>query len=628
MADYSGRPVARVSTALAVVVALAAPSLPPAATASSEEVPTAVERWAAEGDARFFHAAQRTTPRELLDALQLRLPDDRVIVNLAWGDMTGDRRDDVLALELDFGPGGLALTEMSTRFEALDGRTGRSLWRREFDRFTLPVPVRLGRKARTGVLAPSRDNEDDTTTFLAIDHRGRTFYEQSFQAASRADAGVVTGREDVISFDVQNSLRGGATEVLIAIADVRQTGEVDPALPALVGRTRTATIDGRTGRVVTHPDVEVGVGRVPTPLVAPDLDGDGLDDHVITYVLPDAERDEETGLPIVPDPRAEYVRGRRGTDGAKLWTSDPLDFGDDWDGPALQAEVGLGDQTRDGHDEIVLSYDRFPSFRPDMQFGFPSPHLQGVWSLSGKDGDLLWHRSMTSVVVVEDIDRDKRRDVVLVEDVSGKKRSGSRVVGASGLDARPVYGRFFPVPRDEDQQVESYVWEAGDLQPDGVRDVVLWQVLERHLDNGGGEWEIRDPMLLSGATGARFAGSRHVSPLRASLDGRGDDLYRWDTSSLAGIDVVDGRTRALRLSIDFDIPLTLPADDDYLIPMVARLDGDRCADFVGTLANSRSTFAVAIDGGTGRLLWAKRQRGLELGGPIQQTRRVDRNRAC
>lgn len=624
MADYSGRPAARLFTALAVVAALLTPSLHPPATAA----PGAVRQWAAEGDERFLHWAQRAAPRELVDALQAGLPGDRFIVNIPWGDMTGDRRDDVLALEFDFGPGGLGLTGVKTRFETLDGRTGKSLWERKFDNVTLPVEVRLGAKARTGVLAVSRDSESDTTTFLAIDHRGRTFYEQSFQATSRVDAGVTMGREDVVSFDVQDSLRGRATEVLLAIADVRRTAEVDPALPSIVGRTRTASIDGRTGEVVAHPDVEVGLGRVPTPLVAPDLDGDGLEDHVVTYVLPDVEPDEETGLPIVPDPQAEYVRGRRGTDGARLWTSDPLELGDGWDGPALQVDVDLGDQTRDGHDEVLLSYDRYPSFRPDMQFVFPAPHLEGVWSLSGEDGDLLWHRAAGAAVVVASIDRDKRRDVVLVEDVSGDKRSGTRVVGASGLDARRVYTRFLPIRRDDDQEVESLVGTAGDLQADGVVDLVLRQTLERQVGDGRLEGEIREPMLLSGATGARFPGSRHVSPVGASVDGRGDDLYRWITAAPSGMDIVDGRTRELRLSVAFDIPLTLPTGYDYLTPVPARLDGDRCVDFIGTLSNSRSTYAIAIDGGTGRLLWARRQQGLDLGGGVTQTRRVDVGPGC
>ena len=134
-------------------------------------------------------------------------------------------------------------------------------------------------------------------------------------------------------------------------------------------------------------------------------------------------------------------------------------------------------------------------------------------------------------------------------------------------------------------------------------------------------------MLISGATGARLGVLRDLSPMGASIDGRGDDLYRW-SGSPAGMEVLDGRTRTMRLGIDFDIPLTLPTDFDYLIPIAARLDGDRCADFVGTLTNSRSTFAVAIDGGSGRLLWVKRQQGVDLGGPVRQTRRSDRNHAC
>jgi hypothetical protein len=258
MADNPRRP-ARLGAALAVVAALTAPPLHNAVAAAPETKPDRVAEWAADGDDRFLYWAQRAAPRALVDALHLGLPNDRMIVNLPWGDMTGDRLDDVMAVELDFGIGGLGLAESRTWLEALDGRSGKSLWRRELEsQLTFPVEMKLGRKARTGVLVPSYDYESETTTFLAIDHRGRTFYEQSFVATTQLDAGVVTGREDVVSFAVQNSLRGRATDVLIGISDIRKVPETDPALPSVVGRSRTAVIDGRTGEVVAHPDVEVG----------------------------------------------------------------------------------------------------------------------------------------------------------------------------------------------------------------------------------------------------------------------------------------------------------------------------------------------------------------------------------
>lgn len=630
MADYPRRPAARLGTALAIVAAVAASPIHQSVAAAPRAPANLVGEWADDAGERFLYWAQRAgLHKGLIDALQGSLLRDGFIVNLPWRDMTGDHRDDVLALEFDFGPGGLGLTDTTTRFEALDGRSGKTLWRREFEsNFVLPVEIALGPKARNGVLALLHDFETDTITFLAIDRTGRDFYEQSFTAKNQLGAGVVTGREGVLSFDLQDSLRGRATEVLIGIADVRQSYVTDPALPSVVGRTRTVLIDGKTGELVAHPDEEIGVGRVPTPLAAPDLDGDGLDDHVVTYVLPDVERDEEAGLPVVPDHEAEYVRGRRGTDGAKLWTSDPLELGEGWDGPAIKADLGLGDQTRDGRDEILLSYDGLGALRPDMQFVYPRPELRGAWSLSGKDGSLLWHRPVTAAVVVENLDRDKRPDVVLVEDVSRAKRSGTKLTGASGLDSRPVYSRFFPVRRDDDQRVESHLWGAGDLQPDRVRDLVLLQWLRRDFEGGGGEWWLAKESLISGRTGVRLGTTWDLSPLVASVDGRGDDLFHWGSVPPSGFAVVDGHTRAVRLRVSLDIPLTLPTDSDFLMPFPARIDRDRCVDFVGTLQNSRSTFAVAIDGGSGRLLWAKRQQGLDVGGPVTQPRRLDRNRAC
>lgn len=627
MADNSTRPAARLAAALAVLVALVAAPLDTTAAAPTPP-PDALAEWAERADDRFFYWAQQAAP-DLTHALQHLDHGGRFIFNLAWGDLTGDGLDDVMVTDVDFGPGGLGLTGVSTKLGALDGRDGSSLWTREFESdVVFPIEVTLGKKPRAGALVVSYDYEDDTTTFLGLDHRGRRAYRHSFRASSTVDGGEITGREDIASFDVQNSLPGRATDVVVGIADVRRTPEVDPSVPAVAGVTRTVAIDGRSGDLVEHAEGEIGVGRVPVPLAGPDLDGDGLDDHVMAYVLPGIESDEESGLPASPstDLEREFLRGRRGVDGRRLWTSPPMEIDDGWDAPPLFVDASLGDQTRDGHEEPLLNYSRTAYVSPDYRLFFPPTDAKGAWSLSGRNGRVLWHRPVVSGVTLDDLDRDKRRDVLLVDDVSHDKRFGTRLTAASGLDARRVYSRFFPVRRrSDDQTVDSDLWRAGDLQPDGVDDFVLDQGLRRDFDNGTEWYWVRDT-LLSGATGTRIRRLASLFPLRASVDGHGDDLVRWNSPS--GMTVVDGRTRRELLTVELDIPLTLPTDVDYLVPMAARVDRDRCADFFGTLANSGSTFAVAVDGGSGRLLWAKRQQGVDVGGPVTQTKRIDRNRAC
>ena len=626
MADNPMRPAARLCAALVVFVALVAAPLPTGAAAPTGPRDSLAE-WIDGAPERFLYWAQRAAAPEIAEGLQQLDPGGRFILNLPWGDMTGDRADDVIAVDIDSGPGGLGLTGFSTTLRALDGRDGSSLWSREFDaQLVFPIEIRLGKKARPGALVVTYDYEDDATTFLALDHRGRRAYRHVFASTTQVDAGYVTGREEVISFALQDSLRGRASDVLIGVANVRRTPQVHPDVPSIVGVTTTQVIDGRTGKLVEHSEPELGVGRVPVPLRAPDLDGDGLDDHVMTYVLPATGSDEESELPTLPSlDGGELLRGRRGTDGTRLWTSPPLELDEKWDAPPLLTDVTLGDQTRDGHAEVLVSYDRHPYISPAFHFVYPSADQKGVWSLSGRNGNVLWHRAVSSARGVEDLDRDRRRDVLLVDDVSDGKRPGTRVVGASGLDARRVYSRFFPVRKRDDQTVESNLYVAGDLQPDRVTDFVLSQMLRREFENGM-ELAWVGEHLFSGRTGAGLGGVRNYSPVGASVDGRGDDLYRW--ASEGGAEIVDGRTRAPRLTVELDIPLTLPTDMDFLFPLAARLDRDRCADFVGTLMNSRSTFAVGIDGGSGRLLWAKRQQGIDLGGPVTQTRRVDRNRAC
>lgn len=624
MADNSTRS-ARLGAAALVLAALVA--APPPTVASTRAPDDAVARWVSQRPDRFMQLAQRVAPQELVEALQIGDPGGRFILNLPWRDMTGDGLEDVVAVDIDFGPGGIGLTRISSKLTAMDGRDGTTLWSRDFeDQAAFPVEVTLGEKARGGVLALVYDAETYATILLGLGRRGRRLYEHAFPVRTTVEDGQVVGGEEVVSVDLQNSLEGRATDVLVGLANVARGPRVDPAAPSILARTRTAVVDGKTGELVAHADAEVGVGRVPMPLAAPDLDGDGLDDHLMTYVLPDVEEDEESGLPVLPPTEGELVRGRRGIDGARLWTSPSLELADGWEAPPLSADRTLGDQTRDGHDEVLLTFEQRGYISGNGEFVYPPPDQKGVWSLSGRNGDVLWHRAVTDGLVVENVDRDRRRDVLLVDSVHAK-RSGTRLTMASGIDARRVYSRFFPVRRDDDQTIDSDVWGAGDLQPDGVREVILTRTLRRDLD-GGVEMEWVGELLLSGATGKRMGSLGNVSPVGASVDGRGDDLYRWVASSAGALSVVDGRTRSPRLDLTLDIPLTLPTDTDYLIPVPARLDRDRCTDFVGTLANSRSTFAVAIDGGSGKLLWAKRQQGLDLGGPATQTRRVDRNRAC
>lgn len=623
MADYSTRPATRLGAALVVLLALVAVPLQPTVAAPTEH-PDALTEWAEGAPDRFLYWAQQTASPELVEALQLVDPGGRFILNLPWDDMTGDGLDDVMAIDLDFGPDGMGFTGISSKLTVLDGRSGDVLWAREFeDQPAFPAEARLGPKARNGVVVLTIDPETYATVFIGLDHRGRELYKYSF--ASDGTSGGTA--EEVVSFALQNSLEGRATEVLVGLSSVTRTIPVDPAVPSLVARTRTAVIDGKTGTLVEHPDLEIGVGRVPIPLTAPDLDGDGLQDHVVTYVLPDVEYDEESGLPLVPELEEELVRGRRGVDGTRLWTSAPLDLADDWDDPPISAELALGDQTRDGHDEVLLVLGQHGYINSDFEYVYPSSHRRGVWSLNGRNGDVVWHRPVSSAVVVEDLDGDRRRDVLLVDPVDGDKRSGTRITGASGLDARRIYSRFFRVDRDDDQRVYADLWSAGDLQPDGVSDFILDQTLRRDFANGVELALIRN-VLFSGADGRRLQGLGMGWPLGASVDGRGDDLYRWRGTSPNEVAVADGTSGRTLVEAALDIPLTLPTDVDYLIPIPARLDRDRCADFVGTFENSRSTFAVAIDGGTGRLLWAKRQQGPDLGGPVTQTRRVDTNRAC
>ncbi|HEV2756887.1 MAG TPA: hypothetical protein VG318_14060 [Actinomycetota bacterium] len=602
---------------------------PAAAHTDVSPVPPAPREWTAD-EARLLYWAERAgLSEDVADRLQgLVAGPDEFVVNLPWGDLTGDGLADVLALGYEDGPGGLGGAEGRTHVTALSGLSGRTLWSRSFDEgFAFPIDLTLGRRGRSGVLMVSFRYPAPTVAFIGIDSRGRDVYRHEFAPTNSADAGVVSGREEVVSFDLLDALPGRATELLIGVADVRQVPQAHESLPDLVARTRSLLVDGRNGNLDVHQYTEVGVGRVPIPLAAPDLDGDGFDDQVVTYVVPDLEYDEETGLPIVPDATMEHVRGRRGSDGVKLWTSPPLDIASEWESPNLVV-TRLGDYKRDGSEELLLSLDPYGYRSSSIRWtgGPPDPH--GLWLLSGKDGNLHWYARGHSPTLLGDLDVDGRGDLVTAVDVSGRRKSGTWLVARSGLDGASLYRRFFRLNAKGVEVVESFLGGVGDLHPDGAQEVILQQALRREFD-GGMEWALFHPRLVSGRTGTKIPRSGHVYPIHASIDGRGDDLETFPGGdSLAEAHFVDGSTRRLRLSVGFDIPLTLPTDMDYLLAIAAPLNRDACADFVGTLSNETSTFAVMIDGGSGRVLWSRRQLGLELGGPIVQTLRVDRNRAC
>lgn len=617
------------------VTALPAPAAvaetPTRAVAAPDRPKSAVAAWAAEGADRFMRwAARAGAPKELFDGLQKLDPvEDHFITNLAWPDLTGDGFDDVLAVDFNFGAAGLGLEGTSTTLTAFGGRTGKILWAEEFEReMSFPVAVRLGAKARTGVLIVTLDWANDTTRFVALDHRGRRAYRHEFTASSTFDRGQLTGREDVVSFGVLNALPGRASDVLIGIASVREVPPVHPGAPTIAGYTKTVVIDGKSGGLVSHADPELGVGRVPVPLAGPDLDADGLEDQVVTYVLPDLPADEETGLPGLPSASGQYVRGRRGSDGAKLWTSEALDLADDWESPPLLVQTDLGRVTRDRSHEVVLHYDPFGFVGTSFRWFSPHPDPKGTWVIDGKNGTVLWWRDVTSPLVSRDVDGDGRRDVVATVDVNTRKRSGTRLLALSSLDGKDVYARFFPQRRGKDERVESFLWRAGDLQPDGVGDYLLQQSLRRDSPNST-RWRMMPPRFVSGRTGAQLGRrSWHTFPMWASLDGRGDDLFAYAHGPPNVARIADGRTRELLLVTALDIPMTLPTDHDLLSVDAGHLDGDGCADLVGTLVSSKDTFVVALDGGSGKLTWSKRQLGLDVGGPIVQTRRHDANSAC
>lgn len=245
-------------------------------------------------------------------------------------DLDRDGRDDVVAgyyrYEITINDPSDPLSplveeKVYSRLRALSGRDGSTIWRKNYDSFIWPVTARVGERARAGMYmlhglttwtGPIGDRE------LRIDAlegaTGRRIWRQSYESVtSEGDATLYVGVPTGI--DIFNGLPGKQTEVLVGVSDVAGS------YSAYVSRTTTLVLHGADGRETTHPAQDVGVNWFTGPWAVGDVGGNRFDDYVVPsdkgVALPDDQSPPELG---------GIVTARTGTSGEDIWVEGGYDF--------------------------------------------------------------------------------------------------------------------------------------------------------------------------------------------------------------------------------------------------------------------------------------------------------------
>ncbi|HEX2058735.1 MAG TPA: VCBS repeat-containing protein [Actinomycetota bacterium] len=479
----------------------------------------------------------------------------RTVYHAPFDDVDRDGVDDVLELDLDLREahpryGFIGVLRVTT----LSGKSGRSLGRYDFDFHSgVPsvFPARVGTRGSPGFLVLLDrfvSNPDSPTYELeahAVTARGNLVWSHEWLSTWTATpTRLVAATNLAIPMALYDGLPGRATELLVASIDY--AGAVASTTPIVV-----SGVDGteRTQDPVRVPWIE----SAPVPFPAPDLDGDGNEDVLITST----------------DGLSNGLLARSSTSGEELWHNETAPSGNGVN------TADLGDVNGDGARDFAL--------------GAPARLIDGG------TGEVAWERPGGAYVIAQgDVDRDGERDVLAEGWFAGEERFGARfkIVNSKG---RTLGEKTLTAPRKR----EGWSWvitePAGDPNLDGIPDEGLHLL---HYPSEGRPTERR--FVVSGADASVLHRGSQLLPLGGSVVGRGDDLLVarkvGGEARLTALDGLSGRTLWRRT-----VPVPRRMELGFH-PRAVAFERGR-GDVIATFSDRRSAYAVVLDGSSGRPRW-------------------------
>lgn len=466
------------------------------------------------------------------------------------GDLNGDGHGDVL----DERVVNRGIVEVAS-IVARDGRTGRAIWRWHHavqDASTLSaLPGRVGASRRRGVLILFATDKDSGATVISMSAlSGRSGHELWRRQVGSGPDG------DIELVEKTHDLPGADMDLVVAVADEGPRSLLEPVI-----------VNGMNGHLVRLP-AHPGVGEPEVALYSvPDLDGNGLDDLVLSRGGP------HPGI-VAEDGRTGRV----------LWALHGSGFRS---GNAIVTSVGRLTGSRDP-DLIVTT-------NPP---GFKGRQVQTL--VQGSNGHILWSKRADEVLPVRRAGPHLDAAVDLVDDLHPAKGHA----GAAGISVRAytprghlIYKTTVTVPTSKPPLnfAQETVGIAGDFQPDGAKDVQVSVFSSpRHHKIG---W-------INGRTG-HF----HVLPFLAFPVGH--------LSPQRGTDLVDLKPRGnhgrrLMLTgvsathhVFWRRVLRVPANYDGQVVSLHASSGE-CADIAVTDDDFPGGQVAAVYTGSGHLLWTLR----------------------
>jgi len=571
---------------LLVVAALVAAALPiPAGAHASRHVTPAArfarQQWAA----RYRELARNLPVTPLLDAVDAAMAKETYdfAEAIPAGDLDGDGSADIADFRgretFDDTTGEYSV---DARVEIRRGRDGKLLWTQPLSGdYPYVLFTAVGKNGKPGMVTMAFDgNEQDAfvagagaglTAITAYEGgTGAVAWTYTTQLAYAASIVHGAGTETYVD-DMGDLVPGGGTDLLLDTLVGAGAGDPVGAASAFRGTDQLRVLDGATGTVRDIGrafDVESGYVY---PAVVGDVTGDKRDDVAVVvetlgtpalHVLSSADGSERYSVGGLPDAERYVVRR-------------------------------LTDVTGDGRSDLGVVSESFEN------------DLWKVTLVDGAKGTAAWTRDGWGAVAVGNADRKRGDEVVLTNQVytEGKVGFTAAAYDASGRAVWSV-ARSVPLPEssEEGYMSRTSIGFVGDVHGDGVLDIGYAIVV---TPMGGSAR--RDEGLVDGRTGRVV---RDPAPdmvmAGVSFDGRGNDAYT-RTFANGVLSVTAWRGDAPKRLWQSSVAIGSKGDR-LQGTFGARLDRDRCADLLVTVAGTRTT-TVVLSGATGAPVWALTRSG-------------------